>query len=133
MQTQLLLTFSNKESYTEILDLILDKYHLMYNYIYILQDKSNLNELFITYNINVQQQPDVPLKNTILVHRKKESNTIYTINALNELIREENNGIHDRNYKINWTKFKNTIIVTNADGTKKLPTRIFEIIELTEK
>ena len=26
-------------------------------------------------------------ENTILVHRKKETNTLYTINALNELIK----------------------------------------------
>ena len=58
--------------------------------IYILQNKGNLDELFITYNIDTAFQPDTPLENTILIHRKKESNSLYTINALNELVKEEN-------------------------------------------
>ena len=68
-----------------------------------------------------------------MVHRKKQTNTLYTINALNEFVREENSGILDRSFQINWEKFKNQIIVTNTVGTKKISTRIFEIIELTEK
>lgn len=130
MHTQLLCTFTNRESVPVILEQIHETYQLVYNYIYILQDKSSLDELFITYNIDTSYQPEQPLVNTILVHRKKQSNTLYTINALNELVREENNGVLDRSFIINWDKFKNTIILTNASGTKKISTRIFEIIEL---
>jgi hypothetical protein len=64
-----------------------------------------------------------------LVHRKKQSNTLYTINALNELVKEENGGKADKEFVIDWDKFKNTIIVTNTEGTKKISTRIFEVIE----
>jgi hypothetical protein len=35
---------------------------------------------------------DSILENTILLHRKKESNTLYTINALNDLICSLNEG-----------------------------------------
>ena len=133
MQTQLLCTFSNRESVQQTLIEINETYYLVYNFIYILQNKANLDELYITYNINSELRPDEPLENTILVHRKKQTNTLYTINALNELVREENSGILDRSFQINWEKFKNQIIVTNTVGTKKISTRIFEIIELTEK
>ena len=132
MKTQLLCTFTTKGELQNTLQHIRETYHIVYNYIYILQNKSNLDELFITYNIDTAFQPATPLENTILIHRKKESNTLYTINALNELVKEENGGKLDKSFEIDWEKFRNTIIVTNTEGTKKLSTRIFEVIETAE-
>jgi hypothetical protein len=132
MQTQLLCTFTNKEELQNTLQLIRETYHIVYNYIYVLQNKGNLDELFITYNIDTSVKPERPLGDTILVHRKKQSNTLYTINALNELVKEENNGVLDKSFSIDWDKFKNSIIVTNVEGTKKISTRIFEVIEFNK-
>lgn len=129
MHTQLLCTFTDKDNYKHTLEQIQSTYNVVYNFIYILQNKTDLNELFITYNINTDYKPHVPLRNTILVHRKKEFNTLYTINALNELVKEENNGILDRNHIVDWDSIRNSIIVTNTVGTKRIPTRIFEVIE----
>lgn len=70
MQTQLLCTFTTKEELQNILQNIRETYHLVYNYIYVLQNKSNLEELFVTYNIDTQFKPTYPLKDTILVHRR---------------------------------------------------------------
>jgi hypothetical protein len=47
-------------------------------------------------------------------------------------VKEENNGVADRNFIVEWNKFRNSIIVTNTMGTKKIPTRIFEIIDISE-
>jgi len=128
METQLLCTFSTKENYKITIEEIKNSYKLIYNYIYVLQSKSNLEELFITYNVDTTYKTK-PLKDTILVHRKKQYNTLYTINALNELVKELNNGILDKNFVINWDDYKNCIIVTNSEGTKKISTRVFEIIQ----
>ena len=133
MQTQLLCTFTTKEELQNTLQLIRETYHIVYNYIYVLQNKGNLDELFVTYNIDTSFKPEKPLNDTILVHRKKQSNTLYTINALNELVKEENNGVLDKSFSIDWDKFKNSIIVTNVEGTKKISTRIFEVIEFNQK
>ena len=133
MRTQLLCTFTTKEELRDTLQTIRETYHIVYNYIYVLQNKGNLDELFITYNIDTEYQPTYPLRDTILVHRKKESNTLYTINALNELVKEENGGVLDKTFSIDWKKFKNSIIVTNTEGTKKISTRIFEVIEFNQK
>lgn len=133
MDTQLLCTFTTKDRLDTTLQQIRDKYHIVYNYIYILQNKSNLEELFVTYNIDTQYQPHIPMGNTILIHRKKESNTLYTINALNELIKEENSGKLDRNFVIEWERFKNSIILTNVSGTRRIQTRIFDVISFDEK
>ena len=131
MKTQLLCTFTTKGDLQTTLQEIRERYHVVYNYIYVLQNKSNLEELFITYNIDTAYKPEKQLENTILVHRKKQSNTLYTINALNELVKEENNGVLDKNFMIDWEKFKNSIIVTNTEGTKKISTRVFEVIKFS--
>ena len=131
MKTQLLCTFTTKEKLQDQLQQIRETYHIVYNYIYVLQNKSDLDELFITYNIDTAYKPEKPLGDTILVHRKKQSNTLYTINALNELIKEENGGTLDKSFTVDWDKFKNSIIVTNVDGTKKINTRVFDIIKFS--
>jgi len=133
MQTQLLCTFTTKTELQNTLQLIRETYHIVYNYIYVLQNKGNLDELFVTYNIDTSFKPERPLQDTILVHRKKQSNTLYTINALNELVKEENGGVLDKSFSIDWDKFKNSIIVTNVEGTKRISTRIFEVIEFNQK
>jgi hypothetical protein len=132
MKTQLLCTFTTKEGLQKTLQDIRETYVIVYNYIYILQNKSNLDELFVTYNINTEFKPPQPLEDTILIHRKKESNTLYTINALNQLVREENGGILDKTFVIDWSKFRNSIILTNTEGTKRIQTRIFEVIEFNQ-
>jgi hypothetical protein len=133
MQTQLLCTFTSKDELQNTLQRIRETYYLVYNYIYVLQNKSNLEELFITYNIDTNYKPTYPLRDTILVHRKKQSNTLYTINSLNELVKELNGGKLDKNFTIDWDMFKNCIIVTNTEGVKKISTRVYEVIEFSEK
>jgi hypothetical protein len=132
MKTQLLCTFTTKELLQKTLQDIRETYVIVYNYIYILQNKTNLDELYITYNINTEYKPTQPLEDTILIHRKKESNTLYTINALNQLVKEENGGILDKNFIVDWPKFKNSIILTNTEGTKRIQTRIYEVIEFNQ-
>ena len=133
MKTQLLCTFTSKDTLQKTLQDIRETYVIVYNYIYILQNKANLDELYVTYNINTEFKPPHPLEDTILIHRKKESNTLYTINALNQLVREENGGLLDKTFIIDWKKFRNSIILTNTESTKRIQTRIFEVIEFNQK
>ena len=115
MKTQLLCTFTDKEVLQDILQQIRENYKIVYNYIYILQNKTNLDELYITYNIDVEFRPNKQLPNTILVHRKKQSNTLYTINALNQLIKEENGGVLDTSFSLDWDKFRK-LVGSNGGG-----------------
>jgi hypothetical protein len=70
------------------------------------------------------------IPNTILLHRKKETNTLYTINALNLLIKELNGGVVDSNYKIEWPDFKNTVLLTQGTDLRKLETKINKIVSV---
>jgi len=129
MKTQLLCTFSSIETVDESIQLIRDIYDLVYNYIYVLQSGYYDEEFYITYNINKEIKYTHSISNTILIHRKKETNTLYTINSLNRLIFEEN-GVLDKKYKLNWEDYKNSIILLNGDELNIIPTKLYNIIEL---
>jgi hypothetical protein len=95
---------------------------------FVLHVKSN-DEYVVTYNVDQGNVNDIP-DNTILVHRKKETNSLYTINALNELIKSLNGGVVDTRFAINWQHYKNCILLTQHNEIKQLNTRIFKIIEI---
>ena len=103
----------------------------MFNKIYVLQNEDNTKELICTYNVDTGKGLDYnKVKGTISLHRKKHSNTLYTINALNECIKNLNNGVMDSKFMIPWENFKNMLMVTNSDGLNKINTRIFKIIKI---
>ena len=131
MNTQLLATFTTKNDLNFTIDKIKDSYVIEFEKIYVLQNEDNVKELICTYNVNVDSDLDYnKVQNTISLHRKKHTNTLYTINALNELIKDFNNGVLDKNFVVPWENFKNMILVTNADGLNKINTRIFKIIKI---
>ena len=131
MRTQLLATFTNKTDLDKTIRKIENAYTIAFSKIYVLQNESNINELICTYNVDLDKGVDYnDVKNTISLHRKKHSNTLYTINALNEVIANLNNGLVDSKFIVPWENFKNTLMVTNSDGLNKIPTRIYKIIKI---
>ena len=130
LANKLFASFSKKEDIEETINTITSRYTILYNKIFILESKDS-DELICTYNIdpgNLSMTTVLP--NTILVHRKKESNSLYTINALNTLIKTLNNGYADPNYRVNWNDYRNTILLTNGPDLRKLETTIFKIVNL---
>ena len=86
-------------------------------------------ELICSFNVekgNHRKQ----LPGAMLVHRKKETNTMYTINSLNALIKKENNGVVDSTYSIDWSKYANSLLVTSNNDLKVLNTKVYQIINL---
>lgn len=130
MTTQLLCTFSTVENLNIAITDIRQTYTVVYANIYILQNKLESDNLYVTYNIDCNYTPEIPLYDTILIHRKKETNTLYTINALNSIVKEQNNGIVDSSFMINWELLRNCIILTNTDGIKKIHTKIYDILKV---
>ena len=131
MKSQLLCTFSTKNDIESTIASISSAYTIMFSKIYVLQNEDNINELICTYNVDTQNGVDYnAVSGTISLHRKKHSNTLYTINALNEVIANLNNGLVDSKFIVPWENFKNTLMVTNSDGLNKISTRIYKIIKI---
>tara|TARA_R110000803_G_scaffold21900_2_gene54749 strand:+ start:780 stop:1202 length:423 start_codon:yes stop_codon:yes gene_type:complete len=122
---KLLCTFVPRDEIDSFIEDLTSRYTILYGKIFILSIRDS-DEFACTYNL---EQPDVYSipENTISVHRKKESNTLYTINALNELIKSLNNGVVDTRYRIEWPHYRNTILLTTQGELKFLRTKIYEI------
>jgi len=128
LNNKLFCTFTDLEQLDELINGLTMAYSIMYNKMFVLHVKST-NEYVVTYNVEQGNVEGIPL-NTILVHRKKETNTLYTINALNDLIKKLNGGVVDPSYRVNWQHYKNCILLTNHNELKQLNTKVFKIVEL---
>lgn len=126
---KLFCTFSSDEQLEGTIVLIKSSYDILYGKIYVLHSEQT-NEYICTYNIDPYNTSGTLLPNTILTHRKKEYNTIYSINALNLLIKSLNNNILDHKFQINWIDYSNSILLSQNNAFKKLPTTLYKIISL---
>ena len=128
LNNKLFCTFTDLDSLDSLLEEIQSKYTIIYNKLFVLEiiDK---DEYVVTYNVEQGNVHTIP-PNTILVHRKKESNTLYTINALNELIKKLNGGVVDTKYQVDWQHYRNCILLTQHNELNLLNTKIYKIIEI---
>jgi len=128
LNNKLFCTFTDPKNLDVLIEDIKAKYSIIYNKMFVLEIIGK-EEYVITYNVEHANVSYIP-ENTILVHRKKESNTLYTINALNELIKKLNGGVVDTKFAINWNHYKNCILLTQHNELNQLNTKIFKIIEI---
>ena len=131
MNNRLYCTFVEINEVKEISEKIRSSYKVLFDKIFVLESLDG-DKIMLTYNVDLgNSNNEFAIGNTILVHRKKQTNTLYTINALNELIKSLNNGVLDKSYSVNWNDYKNCILLVQADGYKKIDTKIKEIINLS--
>ena len=104
MNNKLFCTFTTQDDIEKTIIEVKSSYDILYKKIFVLYIKSN-DEYVCTYNVEPSSVEAI-LPNTILVHRKKESN------------------------KVNWQHYKNTILLTQHNELKQLKTRIHQILEL---
>lgn len=132
MNTQLLCLFTTKEELDKSIDFIMGNYTLVNPNVFVLENKSKVEECYITFNVE-KGSVSIPSDwKTILVHRKKQSNSIYTINALNEVVKSKTGGMLDNSYMIDWEEFRNCILTTSNTGYKKIPTKVFKSIQINK-
>jgi hypothetical protein len=129
LKNKLFCTFTTLENLDDTINEINIKYIVSFKKIFVLISPDS-SELMCTYNIEETDKVTKIIKNTILVHRKKESNTLYTINSLTALIKSINNGVLDSSFIINWQDYKNCILLFQDQKIKKLNTEIHRIVNL---
>jgi len=80
-------------------------------------------EYLVTYNV----VGDFEFPSTVMVHRKHDYNALYSINALNLLIRELNGGVLDTHYAIDWEQYRNTVMLSRENKLNLLKTKLVKI------
>lgn len=133
--TVLLATFAKKRNLDEVVESILENFELAGNRVFVLTDIEKPYKVILTYNI---VKADIIfsdiVRNTISLHRKKDTNTLFTLNALNEIVRDQNEGELDEKKEVDWKDYSNCILLTNKDDDsekiKRINTKLFKIINL---
>jgi hypothetical protein len=128
LKTQLLCTFAHRKDLDLISDYITKSYTVAERRIFVFSDADNKSDLYLTYNIERGAFTKTP--NTISIHRKKETNTLYTVNALNTIIVKANNGVLDKTFIINWETYRNTLLLTSDNDLRPISLELMRRIDL---
>ena len=125
MRTQLLCTFAHKTNLDIVIEYIKQNFEVPEKRIFVFSNYANRNELYCTFNAEDNGHRG---KNTISIHREKETNTLYTVNALNEVIKDLNNGVLDKTMIIPWEAFENSFILQDDPGYKRIDLTLYKRI-----
>ena len=127
LKTQLLCTFAHKSDLNIITEYIQTSYEIPESRIFVFSNATVPDNLYCTYNANAGTQRG---QNTISIHRKKETNTLYTVNALNAIIRACNNGLLDKTFIINWDTYRDSLLLTQDQDVRHVHLRLYKRIDL---
>ena len=128
MKTQLLCTFAHRKDLDLIIDYISKSYTISEKRMFVFSNAEKSSELYVTYNVEPDDYKKTP--NTIMIHRKKETNTLYTVNALNAIIKKSNNGVLDKKFVINWQIYDNSLMLTDGDDVRHIHLDLHKRIDL---
>ena len=123
---QLLCTFSTVSDFKKTTEEILDFYEVYSKRIFAFSNVKAPKEIFLTYNVLNMNRDAPKFPNTILIHRKKQTNTLYTLNAMNRLIEEEHGSL-DKTYVVNWSLYENSLIITGDVSIRIIPLKIHSV------
>ena len=114
-------------------EFIANNLELTNNMVFLLEQKTETPRLFLTYNAVTQKGRRFhPSLFTMRVHRKKQTNTLYTINALNLAIAAEHDGKTGRDLKLNWENYQNSILLTTGKKLQSHPIEVLKIFKIEE-
>jgi hypothetical protein len=125
VRTQLLCTFAHQSDLNIITDYIQQSYTIPEQRIFVFSNTELPSQLYCTYNADASETRG---QNTISIHRKKETNTLYTVNALNAIIRKVNNGVLDKTFQVDWTNYRNSFILTDDEDYRVVDLLFFKKI-----
>jgi hypothetical protein len=124
-RTNLLCTFAHRKDLNLIIDYVKQSYTIVEKKIFVFNDADKPNDMYVTYNVD-QSEDYKKTANTILIHRKKDTNTLYTVNALNEIIKAVNNGVLDKTFVLTWENYKNSLLLTNNEGYRRIVLELYK-------
>ena len=99
--------------------------------IYVLQNQNDPNEVYVTYNVR-RDSADPRRPKTISVHRKKDFNVIYSINALNLMAGWDYSGSLNPRHEVDWSWYRNSLVVVNGKSITTFPTVLLKIVHPTK-
>jgi hypothetical protein len=113
---------------------IADNLQLTNKFIFLFENKETPTKKILTYNaIPEKGKRFNPRLFTMRVHRKKQTNTLYTINALNLAIAKEHDGKTGRNLKLDWENYRESILLSVNRELEVQPIQVVQIFKIEEE
>ena len=126
MANKIFTTFTTKDKLEETLDKIKSNYTILYDKIFVFSS-TETEELICTYNVDQHNCTKVYIiENTLLLHRKKVTKTLFSINAIN-LLNDQN---PQNNGEVNWEDYKESILLTRRGVFTVVPIKLYDIIHV---
>ena len=124
----------DEQKIQEEVEFIVNNIEITNNLIFLLQDNENPEKKIITYNAVVEKgKPFNPRLFTMRMHRKKQTNTLYTINALNAAVASQHEGKTGKDLKLDWTQYENSILLTAGKELKVHPVEVNKIFKIEDE
>ena len=118
------MSFSSEDEYRTQLQRIREIYRPDSN-IFVIQNRYDDNEIFITFNTEYNfKTPGI-----IKIHKKKQTSTLFSVDAINHLSMKEN-GVIDKEWSPNWEEYRNCLLLMRDGDLAVIPTKVREIIKL---
>lgn len=121
---------SEEDILTEV-ENIANTFYLSNNMIFLLKITDAPEKKIITYNALIEKGKPLNTRLfTMRVHRKKNTNTLYTINALNAAVAKDNNGKTGKHLKLDWEQYRNSIMLLTGSELKTHPVEVLRVFKV---
>ena len=127
------ITTDDEESILREVENIVSMMELTNQYVFLLQSTENPEKKILTYNAIVKNKTSFhPHLFTMRIHRKKQTNTLYTINALNAAVAADNGGQTGKHLKLDWSKYENSLLLTAEKKLQVHPVEVLKIFKIED-
>jgi hypothetical protein len=127
------LTNVEEEEILSEVNFIANNMNLTNNFIFLFRHTEEPQKQLLTYNAVVERgSPFHPRLYTMRVHRKKQTNTLYTINALNAAVASQHDGKTGRDLKLDWSVYESCLLLTAGKKLKVHPLEVVKIFKIED-
>ena len=119
--------FVSENELEQNIELIKYKYAVNFGRIFVFNTDGE--DLLITFNTMLSERTNL-IEKSIFLHRNKLTNTLYTLNALNHVIKLQNGNFLDPTYKVDWEKYRNCLLTGRLNQISVTKTALHSIIQL---
>jgi|TARA_R110000765_G_scaffold168520_3_gene273588 hypothetical protein len=127
------ITTNDEQQIQEEVQFIADNLNLTAPYIFLMQNATDPSKKILTYNAETEKGKSFnPRLYTMRLHRKKQTNSLYTINALNLALALEHDGASGRHLKLDWEKYQNTMLLTAGKKLQTYPVEVLKIFKIEQ-
>jgi hypothetical protein len=109
-----------------------DNVELTNKLIFLLEDINEPERKILTYNAIIERGKTPPSPYfTMRVHRKKQTNTLYTINALNLAVAAEHDGQTGKHLKLSWENYRESLLLAVGGKLVVHNIKVIKIFEIS--